>query len=683
VPAAAALAQEAPQDELIVTFTTDEASGVILNEVGVEGAVEVTPLVVEVRVTEEEAVELRAHPGVIAVEPERTLRLATLPDDPCITGCPDVQHGGTVRTDYLERLGVPQAWERSTAAGVELAVIDGGVELADPDLAGRVFAEWDYLGGAPGNIAHGTAVAALAAAATGDAVGIPGIAREASIGSFKVFSEAGTATELDVVDAIRDATDMGAKVINLSFSGPDIASVRAEVQRSISLGVVVVAAAGNIEGPDGQDPYNGYPARYPDVIAVGASTPSDEPASFSFRGPWVDVFAPGVALAVPYAPGGGYTRFDGTSGAAPIVAGAVALLETEQPGLTPVQVGARLRATSIPLGDGSTGERRVQIGSFVRGMALGPISTPSPIGSLDAVSVGPAQVTVRGWAIDPSTTVPIAVHVYVDGVATPVTASGQRADIGAVLPGYGPAHGYAVTASAGAGTHNVCAYGIDVGPGGNALLGCRSVVVGGSPIGALDIVRQVPGGVQVSGWALDPDVAGPIDVHAYAAGAGIATTANRPRADIGHAYPLWGPNHGYLTTIPTSASAYVRVCTYGIDVGAGGNSALGCRSLQLRQSPFGSIDSLSRSGNQVRVRGWALDPSTAASIDVHVYVSPGGATASNASLSRPDIGAAFPGYGAAHGFDVSVSAAPGAQVCVYGIDVGAGGNALLGCRTAP
>jgi hypothetical protein len=123
------------------------------------------------------------------------------------------------------------------------------------------------------------------------------------------------------------------------------------------------------------------------------------------------------------------------------------------------------------------------------------------------------------------------------------------------------------------------------------------------------------------------------------------------------------------------------VCTYGIDVGLGDNAPLGCRSLQLRQSPFGSIDSAARTAGQVRVQGWAIDPSVSSSIRVHVYVNGVWTAASTADGSRADIATAFPGYGAAHGLDVSVSAPSGAQVCLYGINVGAGGNALLGCRT--
>ena len=77
----------------------------------------------------------------------------------------------------------------------------------------------------------------------------------------------------------------------------------------------------------------------------------------------------------------------------------------------------------------------------------------------------------------------------------------------------------------------------------------------------------------------------------------------------------------------------------------------------------------------IRVAGWALDYDTNASIDVHVYVDGQWAARATANASRPDVAAAYPGMGPAHGFDVSVPAGPGPHtVCVYGINAGPSGN---------
>jgi endonuclease/exonuclease/phosphatase family metal-dependent hydrolase len=84
-----------------------------------------------------------------------------------------------------------------------------------------------------------------------------------------------------------------------------------------------------------------------------------------------------------------------------------------------------------------------------------------------------------------------------------------------------------------------------------------------------------------------------------------------------------------------------------------------------RSNPFGSLDSVSSHPEGVRVAGWAIDPDTAAPIDVHVYVDGTFAAGRQASLSRPDVGAAYPEYGGAHGFDFVVSAPAGRrEVCV-------------------
>nr|WP_249420023.1 S8 family serine peptidase [Rhabdothermincola salaria] len=305
----------------------------------------------------------------------------------------------------------------------------------------------------------------------------------------------------------------------------------------------------------------------------------------------------------------------------------------------------------------------------------------SPFGSLDVVSGGPGSVRVAGWALDPDTAASIDVHVYVDGRGYPLRADRSRSDVGAAFPGYGSAHGFSVSVPASGGSHQVCAYAINVGSGGNSLLGCRTVVVpSGSPFGSLDVVSAGPGSVRVAGWALDPDTAASIPVHVYVGGRGTALTADRTRSDVGAAYPGYGSAHGFSRTLSASPGAQ-RVCAYAINVGRGSTTLLGCRTVVVPSgSPFGSLDVVTRSGSEVRVAGWALDPDTAAPIDVHVYVG-GSGFALTADRSRPDVGAAFPGYGSAHGFSRTLAIdGRGLPVCVYAINTGRGANSLIGCR---
>ena len=99
-------------------------------------------------------------------------------------------------------------------------------------------------------------------------------------------------------------------------------------------------------------------------------------------------------------------------------------------------------------------------------------------------------------------------------------------------------------------------------------------------------------------------------------------------------------------------------------------------------SPRGNVEVIQRVPGAVRVSGWSLDPDTAAATDVHVYVGPYG-KAVRADLARGDIANAFPGYGPAHGFDVTIPVLPGSyDVCVYAINAaGGGGNSVLACRS--
>jgi hypothetical protein len=232
---------------------------------------------------------------------------------------------------------------------------------------------------------------------------------------------------------------------------------------------------------------------------------------------------------------------------------------------------------------------------------------------------------------------------------------------------------------------NVCAYGVNVGAGSPSLLGCRTLAVAHSPFGAVDVVRRVPGGIEVVGWAVDPDTTAPVDVHLYVGGVGTNIgPADRPRSDIGSAYPDWGSNHGFSATIPWTAAGVFDVCAYAINAGAGSTTALGCRRLEVRNDPTGVFESLQRVPGGLRVVGWALDPDVAGPVDVHVYVNGSGFNLGPANRPRSDVGQAAPGYGDLHGFDVTLPwSAPGpATACAYAINAGPGSNpSPLGCRS--
>lgn len=308
-------------------------------------------------------------------------------------------------------------------------------------------------------------------------------------------------------------------------------------------------------------------------------------------------------------------------------------------------------------------------------------SGSSPRGTIDVIQRVPGALRVSGWSLDLDTEAPTDVHVYVGGRGQAVRADRERLDIAAVFPGYGAAHGFDVTVPVFPGSYDVCVYGINAaGGGGTSPFGCRRVEVGGTPVGSIDVARWSLGTVTVAGWALDPDVEWGIDTHVYVDGVGVNVKADRARGDIAGAFPGYGAGHGFSATIPVGGGRHT-ICVYGIGAGLGGNSLLGCRTIDAPSSPIGAIDGITRGSDHITVSGWALDPETAQPIPVHLYAR-GVGQAVTADVSRPDIASAFPGYGDRHGFWASVPVADGpVEVCAYAIGVGVGGNSLLGCRT--
>ncbi|WP_345801862.1 hypothetical protein AAIB33_01800 [Microbacterium sp. AZCO] len=317
-----------------------------------------------------------------------------------------------------------------------------------------------------------------------------------------------------------------------------------------------------------------------------------------------------------------------------------------------------------------------------------------PVGSLDSATPLPGAIQVKGWAVDPDTAGPITVQVTVDSAPTSVTADISRADIATVYPAYGTKHAYDATIPAAAGSHQICATALNVGPGSNLSLGCTTVTVtapadaGHPPIGNYDSLTLAGNVATARGWAIDPDTAAPIKVRLSVNNAApTEVTADLSRPDVGAAYPSSGSNHGFVVplTLPAGNST---VCITAVNNGAGGDSQLGCRSVSVaavtptvNKQPFGNFESVAPTAGGAVVSGWTIDPNVTTPIAVHVYVD-GVGKAYLADASRPDVAAAYPGYGDKHGFVVPLTLAGGShQVCIYAIDDAGGANPTLGCRT--
>ncbi|MGK2956854.1 MAG: S8 family serine peptidase [Acidimicrobiales bacterium] len=307
---------------------------------------------------------LEATPGVQAVEPNLKYKAADLPNDPCITS-PAACSGLT--SAYVDQIDLDGAWSNSHGAGVTIAILDGGIAPSNSDVAPKMVAsEVDYVG--DGASTHGTSVAALAAAVTNNGVGTAGAGWDARLRSYKVLDQNGGGLLSDVVNAITAATDSGARVINMAFAGPASVALDNTISYARSKGVVVVAAAGN-----GASDQPVYPAASPGVIAVGSVTPSNAIATFSNRGPWVDLYAPGVDLPAPNN-SGTIEKFTGTSASTPLVSGIVALMLARTPELTTDAVSNLLISTATDLGNGALlvdAGRAVSTWSPYRGLSNG------------------------------------------------------------------------------------------------------------------------------------------------------------------------------------------------------------------------------------------------------------------------------------------------------------------------
>ena len=210
----------------------------------------------------------------------------------------------------------------------------------------------------------------------------------------------------------------------------------------------------------------------------------------------------------------------------------------------------------------------------------------SPVGQLAQVRTVPGGgVAVVGWQLDPDLASSGTVDLWSDGrrVAT-LPANRNRPDIGASHPGYGNAHGFSGVLRLSPGVHRVCGYGVNtVGtPGGTTAFGCVAVKVANT-IGSFDRIKAGPGAIEVRGWAIDPDIAGPIQAWAYVDGVPIRSgPANRRWAGLGAARPGYGDRHGWVLTMAARRGTH-QVCVAAINAAGtpGTRSSLGCRSVYV------------------------------------------------------------------------------------------------------
>ncbi len=301
---------------------------------------------------------LRCSFWVDYVEPDYTVRVATVPSDPQFSSLWGLnntgQTGGTPDAD----IDAARAWDLTTGSSSTIvAVIDTGVDYNHPDLAANI---WTNAGEIPGdNIdndgngfvddvhgydfinndgnpqddqGHGTHVAGTIGAVANNGLGVAGINWNVQIMPLKFLGADGSGSISDAIRALDYAVQMGAHISNNSYGDAEFSQAFADaIADAGDEGHVFVAAAGNNAGNNDASPF--YPASFDatNIISVAATDHNDQLASFSNYGATkVDIAAPGVNI-LSTSPGNSYQTLSGTSMASPHVAGVVSLVHGLHP----------------------------------------------------------------------------------------------------------------------------------------------------------------------------------------------------------------------------------------------------------------------------------------------------------------------------------------------------------------
>jgi subtilisin family serine protease len=280
---------------------------------------------------------LSTLPGVLSIEPDREIQLATTQ-----TGAT----WGLDRTDQRSRTLDSAYTYTATGAAVTAYVIDTGIRLDHTDFGGRAVSGHDAIDGGPADDCngHGTHVAGTVGGAT------YGVAKGVTLVAVRVLDCAGSGSTAGVIAGIDWVTANHAAgqpaVANMSLGGGVSTALDSAVSRSIADGVTYAVAAGNGNAAGTpQDACKSSPARVTGALTVAASDRADAPATFSNYGNCVDLFAPGVGIASDWHTGPqAINTISGTSMATPHVAGVAALYLETRPTATPSAVSTAVKA---------------------------------------------------------------------------------------------------------------------------------------------------------------------------------------------------------------------------------------------------------------------------------------------------------------------------------------------------
>jgi hypothetical protein len=328
---------------------TPEARAAVVQNAGgqVHASFSLIP-VVSARLPEPAIANLQGRPDIAYVEDDVKMSIVQSPPQTISWG--------------VDRIDADRAWSTNTGAGVDVAILDTGIDYDHPDLQANIrggiyFAGWiiDELLGKDGSTnpadwndghGHGTHCAGIVAAVN-NTIGVVGVAPGANLWGVKVLGDDGSGYTSDIVQGLQWCATHGIEVASMSFGGGGTTSLQNACHAAYDAGVFLVAAAGN--------DYGGpviYPAAYAWVTAVSAVGQNPDGsiylAPFSNVGPVIELAAPGVNINSTFKDGG-YQTWSGTSMACPHVAGAAALAWAS--GLnSPLAVQVRLWNTAEDLG---------------------------------------------------------------------------------------------------------------------------------------------------------------------------------------------------------------------------------------------------------------------------------------------------------------------------------------------